>query len=210
MEGEAEMTAITRIKTVAELNLHLDEMTQALGRAFYPNPFYVHMMPDDKKRMSQIRWWMKFLLRYTQRNGILNITDDHKGVAMWLGPKNPELNTIRLIFSGMIFFPFRVSLDGFIRMARLARKFDEQHAMQRKPHYYLMIMGIDPSLQRKGIGSQLIREVTAKADRERLDCYLETLLESNVLFYTKHGFKVIHNQSFGDARQYWIMTRKPS
>jgi ribosomal protein S18 acetylase RimI-like enzyme len=203
------MTAIYRIQTRAELNRRLDEMTRALSRAFYHNPFYIHMMPDDRKRMSQIRWWMEYMLRYTLRNGILSVTSDHKGIAMWLGPKNPELNTFQFVFSGMILFPFKVGLRGFIRMVSLSARFRKQHARQDKPHYYLMIIGIDPSLQGKGVGSQLVREVTAKADFERLDCYLETLLESNVLFYTKLGFEVIYNENFAGDKQYWIMRRIP-
>ena len=58
------------------------------------------------------------------------------------------------------------------------------------PHWYLETMGVDPAGQRKGIGRQLLEPVLEIADRDRVDCYLETADRANVGFYERNGFVV--------------------
>jgi ribosomal protein S18 acetylase RimI-like enzyme len=57
-------------------------------------------------------------------------------------------------------------------------------------HWYLAVLGTDPSRWRRGIGSRLLDPVLAKAEAEGLPCYLETQAERNLAFYGKHGFEV--------------------
>ena len=42
------------------------------------------------------------------------------------------------------------------------------------PHWYLETMGVDPDVQRSGLGGRLLEPVLKVADRDRTDCYLET------------------------------------
>jgi ribosomal protein S18 acetylase RimI-like enzyme len=58
------------------------------------------------------------------------------------------------------------------------------------PHWYLESMGVDPSFQRKGVGGRLLAPVLKIADRDRIDCYLETADPRNAAYYARHGFEV--------------------
>jgi hypothetical protein len=78
-----------KIETKEELSFHENEFAGVLSRAFYDDPYYIYIMPNVKKRLAQIHWWMKILLRYTFIYGTINYTEDHKGVAMWVGPDKP-------------------------------------------------------------------------------------------------------------------------
>ena len=60
-----------------------------------------------------------------------------------------------------------------------------------EPHRYLMIVGVDPELQNQGVGSAIVREGLALADRESVRCYLETSERRNLAFYERHGFVVL-------------------
>ena len=57
-------------------------------------------------------------------------------------------------------------------------------------HWYLLGLGVEPSLQSRGVGGALLQPVLASADREKLVCYLQTNNEHNIPFYAHYGFKL--------------------
>jgi len=74
------------------------------------------------------------------------------------------------------------------------------------PHYYLGVIGTDPSLQGSGIGTQLLKtfcEVSA-SDPLSSGVYLETAQASNLKFYERSGFAETGRGNLGDATL-WCM-----
>ena len=74
------------------------------------------------------------------------------------------------------------------------------------PHYYLGVIGTDPSSQGSGIGTQLLKafcEVSA-SDPLSSGVYLETAQASNLRFYERAGFAETGRGSLGDATL-WCM-----
>lgn len=90
------------------------------------------------------------------------------------------------------------------RWARVFRALDALHP--REPHWYLGLLGVDPPVQRRGLGSALLAAWLAQADRDGLPAYLETDRHENVRFYARAGFDVA-----GEARvrgvRIWRMWR---
>jgi ribosomal protein S18 acetylase RimI-like enzyme len=83
-------------------------------------------------------------------------------------------------------------------------------ARVQEPHWYLMLVGVDPELQGQGAGSAIIREGLARADRESRPCYLETSERRNLGLYERHGFAVLEEATLGkDGPQAWAMRREP-
>jgi ribosomal protein S18 acetylase RimI-like enzyme len=83
-------------------------------------------------------------------------------------------------------------------------------ARVQEPHWYLMLVGVDPELQGRGVGSAIIREGLARADRESRPCYLETSEARNLGLYERHGFAVLEEATLGkDGPQAWAMRREP-
>jgi ribosomal protein S18 acetylase RimI-like enzyme len=79
-----------------------------------------------------------------------------------------------------------------------------------EPHWYLLIVGVDPALQGKGLGSALVKEGLARADDTRCPCYLETSEERNLAFYERLGFVVVGTAPLGKgAPPGWAMRREP-
>lgn len=77
------------------------------------------------------------------------------------------------------------------------------------PHWYLLILGVEPERQGQGIGSALIAPNLARADAEGLPCYLETAKEPNVMFYRRHGFEVRDEENIpGGGPKVWMMVRQ--
>lgn len=203
------MGNILRIDTREEFISLEDEFTGVLRRAFYDDPFYKWIMPNGNKRMVQIQWWMKILLRYTLRYGDIHYTEDHKAVAMWLGPDKPMVNDIKIFSMGLILYPFKIGVRNFMRALDISGQWDREHKKMSKKHYYLMVIAVEPELQGKGIGSRLMQVGLNAADAEGFDCFLETVTPEDVQFYEKHNFKVNLNKGFGVNEQYWLMTRDP-
>lgn len=56
-----------------------------------------------------------------------------------------------------------------------------------RPHWYLLVLAVEPSLQGKGIGSSLLRPFLAECDKKRESVYLVTQNDANVAFYRKFG-----------------------
>ena len=58
------------------------------------------------------------------------------------------------------------------------------------PHYYLEYLGVEPAFQGQGLGSQLLSELTRRADAAGAACYLETATERNLPLYQRFGFQI--------------------
>jgi GNAT superfamily N-acetyltransferase len=72
-------------------------------------------------------------------------------------------------------------------------------------------MGVDPAVQRQGLGGRLLKPVLEIADRDRVDRYLETAEPRNADYYARHGF-VVENpalQLVPDAPAHIAMRRQP-
>ena len=77
--------------------------------------------------------------------------------------------------------------------------------------WYLFLLGVEPSRQRRGLGGALMRPVMERADTARVACYLETENERNVAFYLKQGFEMIVNGEEAGATgvKFWTFRRQP-
>jgi len=204
------MDSIHRINSKEEFSSLVNEFTGLLSRAFYNDPFYIWIMPNDKKRMEHLEWWMRILLKYTLIHGDIYYMEDRKAVAMWLGPDKPMVNDFKIFSMGLVLYPFKIGFKNFMRALDISGQWDKEHKKMNKRHYYLMVIAVEPEFQGKGIGSRLMSVGMKRADDEGLECFLETVTTEDVKFYKKHDFNIILNKGFGENDQYWLMTRDPS
>ena len=56
--------------------------------------------------------------------------------------------------------------------------------------WYLLLLVVDPSAQRRGIGALLQEEMLRRSEEEGRDCYLETQKPENVPYYRRFGYEV--------------------
>lgn len=78
-----------------------------------------------------------------------------------------------------------------------------------EPHWYLALIGVDPTQQGKGYGSALMQQVLRQCDRDRIPAYLEASKPTNVLFYQQHGFELLGTIQVGTSPSIFPMLRQP-
>jgi ribosomal protein S18 acetylase RimI-like enzyme len=132
---------------------------------------------------------------------------DH-GVAIWI-----RSETFPLIERGKdwaIYRLFHRSLGASVaqRLVQLHLAMAAHHP--RPPHDYLYLIGVHPNFQRRGVGTLLMRQHLAEADRMGRDCFLETSNPANVLFYSRLGFSKYCNYIIGrSSPRSWGLWRTP-
>jgi GNAT superfamily N-acetyltransferase len=76
-------------------------------------------------------------------------------------------------------------------------------------HEYLGLLGVEPSLQRRGIGGAALAHWLAGVDAGQLPAYLETDREENLRFYARAGFGVMGELDVLGAHV-WCLRRPPA
>ena len=175
----------------------LDAAVEIQSTAFYDDPLWLYLVPDDKRRFGLLRK----TFRPTLQLGILSqqtygVGDPLKGIAVWstLDEKSTLSTEMRLKAGGGL---VRLLLrPSFLRLLPRALKiFPRFEAMQTRyapdPHYYLQTISVSPSAQGQGLASQLIKPFLAKADAAGVSAYTETMTPSNMSLYEHYGFRTM-------------------
>ncbi|MGV2831424.1 GNAT family N-acetyltransferase [Myxosarcina sp. GI1(2024)] len=78
-----------------------------------------------------------------------------------------------------------------------------------EPYWYLAILGVETTQQKKGYGSRLIEHILKKCDRNNTIAYLESSNLKNIPFYERHGFEAIGKIQAGKSPTIFPMLRYP-
>jgi ribosomal protein S18 acetylase RimI-like enzyme len=188
----------------------IDRAAITLERAFSPDPLFTWVFPDPVTRPAALERFIRVPLEYGLRYGRVTTSHEAKAACVWL-PPGPGMTMPRMIRSGMLGVPFRTGFGPFLKFMAANEIMDKIHkARVPEPHWYLLIVGVDPELQGQGAGSAIVREGLALADRESKPCYLETSERRNLAFYERLGFVVLEEAVLGkDGPKAWAMRREP-
>jgi ribosomal protein S18 acetylase RimI-like enzyme len=77
------------------------------------------------------------------------------------------------------------------------------------PHWYLWLIGVDPRLQGRGLGSALLRHTLRLCDERGETAYLESSDRRNVPLYERHGFETLSVVQVADVPPITPMIRRP-
>ena len=165
-----------------------------LGRAFYEDPQWSALLPDDEVRAARLPMMFTGTARMTAAaGGLPERTAGFEAVALWL-PPGREIGFGAMMRSGFSSarWVFKRPRQNIGRFMRVLRQFDTRRKeLMKEPHWYLMAIGVDPEHQRGGHGSTLVKAGIERADRDHRPIYLETETELNVDFYKRLGFDVL-------------------
>lgn len=170
-----------------------------LGRAFASDPMFEWIYPDPVHRSQSLRVMNRVPVEYGLRYGRVTESNGGMAVAIWIPPGRP-ITASGMIRCGILGVPFHVGFRPFAKFMganEVMGKFHNKYVPE--PHWYLLIVGVDPELQGRGLGSALVKEGLARADDDNSPCYLETSDERNIAFYERLGFVLVGRRPWGRA-----------
>ena len=182
-----------------------------LARAFHDDPLMRYAIPDSDERARLLPSLYERMIRFGMLAGEVYATGDvPEGVAIWI-PPNAKWTRENIEASGMHEFATLIGNDAYQRYREVVSQ--EWQARLREipgPGWYLFILGVEPRVQRRGLGGALMRPILARAYIEQVVCYLETENERNVAFYLKQGFDLIVSEEAGHSSvRFWTFRRNP-
>ena len=187
------------------------KLGQTMSKAFFDDPLMEYMVPDKDKRLKIGNWFMAKAIGYCHKWGEVHADADLAGGSAWLSPGNTTMSTLRILRAGLWQVPFRIGLSGMSRFNKLDSESAKVHKkLVPGDHWYLMLLGVDPEMQKSGIGSAAIDVGAAKAQQAGLPVYLETMTQSNVDYFMKRGFEIGEEFDIDGKAHTWAMVRKPS
>ena len=180
-------------------------LATTLARAFRDNPGMSWTFRDPRTRPGKLeRGFVDYLRRIWLPRGECWTTHALDGAALWLPPGRWEVPwQVQLALLPRVLASARLEAPRLMRYLALV---EGKHP--HEPHWYLAILGVDPSRQGRGFGSHLMQPVLERCDADGTPAYLETDTERNVQLYERHGFEVTEQFDLpGGGPPIWLMWR---
>ena len=169
-------------------------ITELLVSSFADNPSVRYIISGENFRLKRTRALMEYSFDICMRFGEVWFSEDLRGCALLLFPhrKRTGLSSVwldlKLIFR-------TVGLAGVGRVMRRERLVSGKQP--KVDMVYLWFIGVDPSVQHAGIGSQLLAEIVKRSENSDLPVYLETSVTSNLSWYKGFGFEIYDELDLG-------------
>jgi ribosomal protein S18 acetylase RimI-like enzyme len=185
-------------------------LAQTLASAFQDDPVFCWLQPDAAKRAAALPGFFGALARHRFLAGggveVATSADGIGAAAMWDPPGRPQQQVRELI--GVLPAVLR-AFRGRIRVARvLSEEMKANHP--EEPHWYLGMIGSDPSVRGAGYGNALMRSRLDRCDAEGAPAYLESSNPDNIPYYLRFGFEVTGEIAMpGGGPSLWPMWRQP-
>jgi GNAT superfamily N-acetyltransferase len=176
----------------------------ALARAFDDDPVMGWLFPDPaRRRRSLPKFFSVHLTKIVLPHGEVYTSTDVAGGALWEPPGKWRLGPwgqLRMLPDFIRLFGRRLGLAS-----RGLNLVEARHP--RELHWYLAVLGTEPARQGKGLGSALIGPILERCEQEGMPAYLESSKESNIAFYSRHGFEVTGEIRLPGGPPVWPMWR---
>jgi len=181
----------------------IQPLSALLADAFFDDPVFGWLMPEDAKRHARLRRYFSIELRhYTLPRGRVWTTGDLAGAALSLPPGSWRSPPHATLMEGGA---FGIHLS---RAARMGAAMEWRHTRKpREPHYYIRDIGVHPHMQGRGLGSALLRPTLDRCDRQGLPAYLEASSERSAALYERHGFQQTGELRVGGRRRQGLLDK---
>src|SRR5665647_503205 len=145
-------------------------LTLALADAFFDDPITVWICPNEKIRPLMLRRFFGGYLMIKQRQAGVWTDAELSGAALWAPPGHWQITIRQIPMVAPALFHYRL-LPRAPLVGRGLHGIEQVHPRDRG-HFYLAVLGVEPSRQGSGLGSALIAPVLEICDRDGVGAYL--------------------------------------
>jgi GNAT superfamily N-acetyltransferase len=186
------------------------DLSRTLARAFYDDPVMIWLLPDEQARTALLSRMFATMTRHHHlARGGVEVARDGPGIgaaALW-DPPNQWQETRR---GQLAMTPTFIRVFGLRSMRGRAVQELMKRTHPEEPHWYLAVIGSDPSVRGKGFGQVLMQSRLDRVDAEHAPAYLESTKPENVPYYQRFGFTVTGEIVLPDGGPtMWAMWRPP-
>ncbi|MCG7857131.1 GNAT family N-acetyltransferase [Flavihumibacter sp.] len=170
----------------------LEAASLSLANAFFMDPLQRYVFPEEKDNREKSPIHFKSILNYGYLFGDVYTTDDIGGAVVWLRPGETDGSPEMAVAAGLDKLPEEVGteeMNRFFNAIAFVETFHKEDIPM--PHWYTMVIGVDPVHQGKGYGRILLDPVLEQAAADGIPVYLETAQPANVSFYQHLGFRIL-------------------
>ncbi len=178
-----EITSTTSIiHTATQDDAH--SLVTTLVLAFSSDPVARYMYPQPYQFLTHFPSFVRAFGGKAFEHGTAYFTDQQIGAALWFPPgvepdEEPLINLIQ----------HSIAEAKHPELFAVLEQMGHYHPDE--PHWYLPMLGVEPTQQGKGHGSALLLQQLRQCDRENQLAYLESSSPKNIPLYERHGFKLL-------------------
>lgn len=185
-------------------------LSATLGRAFSEDPIMTWVLPKAMHRAKALpRMFAVMTRHHFLAGGGVEVAMNHESLgaaALWDPPgrwKQSERDELRMM-PGLL-----CALRSRVTAARQVMELMKP-VHPEEPHWYLAVIGSDPTVRGGGFGHALMRSGLDRADAEHAPAYLESSNPDNIPYYMRFGFEVTGEIKLPDGGpSMWPMWRQP-
>ncbi|ULQ55850.1 GNAT family N-acetyltransferase [Flavihumibacter rivuli] len=166
--------------------------SRSLSRAFMNDPLQTYVFPTEREREQKSPAHFEAVLRYGNLFGEVYTTQNLEGAVVWLTPGSTDVTPEKAEKGGLGNIHALLGEDAANRFFSVMDFLDPFHKQDApEPHWYTMVIGVDPAFSGLGLGKALMQHILTKAQGNQTSVYLETAQPSNIKFYSSLGFTVL-------------------
>ncbi|MCX2929109.1 GNAT family N-acetyltransferase [Mycobacterium sp. CVI_P3] len=185
-------------------------LARVLGRAFQDDPVMSWVQPDAERRRAALPGLFGALTRHhylAGRGTEVAVSDDGiTGAALWDPPGRWQQSPReQLAMLPGVIRAFRGRLAAGRMLTDLMKA-----SHPEEPHWYLAVIGSDPTVRGAGFGRALMQSRLQRCDAEHAPAYLESSNPDNIGYYQRFGFEISGEIALPEGGpSLWPMWRAP-
>jgi len=171
-----------------------EQVVRTLALCFDSNKSVNYIIPQDHRRQERITRLMEYSFDYCQLFGDVYLSPGSHACALIVYPHKVKTSLQSILLDLRLIIKC-IGLSNVRKVLRREAIIKKLHP--KGPFCYLWFIGTAPDVQRKGIGTALLKAFLDLCDQQNLPVYLETSVERNLPWYKKWGFAVYEERDLG-------------
>jgi GNAT superfamily N-acetyltransferase len=168
--------------------------------AFSGDPVARWCWPEAHRYLTHMPAFVQAFAGRSFQHGGDYRTEDLAGAALWLPPGgHPDEDALGDVLERTLGATVRADLLAV--MGQLAT------CHPSEPHWYLPMIGVDPTRHGRGYGAALMSHALEQCDRAHVPAYLESTNPRNTSLYLRHGFRALARVQVGGSPPFTPMLR---